>query len=170
MSGQRSVQRNLVRPLLSGQHGQVIVWVAVMLPLLLSIIGLTIDGGLVFSARRELQNAADSAARAGAMQVDERAYRESGGERVVLDEGAARRVAAEYLGSTGAGLDARITTESQRVVVQVSREVPTSFMRLAGINRVRISATAPAELRYGIEQGNRSSGQDPGRQVDAQRD
>jgi Flp pilus assembly protein TadG len=134
----------------------VIVWVAVMLPLFLSIIGLTIDGGIVFSARRELQNAADSAARAGAMQVDQQAYRDSNGERVVLDEASARRVAAEYVGGRGSALEATIATESQRVVVQVSREVPTSFLRLAGINRVRISATAPAELRYGIERDNRS--------------
>ena len=169
MRGQRAPRSYRVR-LLTRERGQVIVWVAVMLPLFLSIIGLTIDGGLVFSARRELQNAADSAARAGAMQVDERAYRESGGERVVLDESSARRVAAEYLGGTGAGLDASVATESQRVVVEVSREVPTSFMRLAGISRVRISATAPAELRYGIEQGNRSSGPDAGRQGNAQRD
>ena len=170
MSGQHARQGNPVQSLRTRERGQVIVWVAVMLPLFLSIIGLTIDGGLVFRARRELQNAADSAARAGAMQVDERAYRESGGERVVLDESSARRVAAEYLGSTGAGLDASVATESQRLVVQVSREVPTSFMRLAGVNRVRISATAPAELRYGIEQSNRSSGQEPGRQGNAQRD
>jgi Flp pilus assembly protein TadG len=126
-----------------------------MLPLFLSIVGLAIDGGLAFNARRELQNVADSAARAGAMQVDQRVYRETAGASVVLDEATARQVAGEYVASQGSGLAASITAEPQRVVVQVSREVPTSFLRLAGINTVRIGATAPAEVRYGIQQANR---------------
>gem|GEM_PF-5201525 len=54
------------------QSGQLVVWTAVMLPLFLSVIGLAADGGIAFGARRELQNVADSAARAGAMQVDQR--------------------------------------------------------------------------------------------------
>jgi Flp pilus assembly protein TadG len=127
----------------SAQDGQAIVWAAVMLPLFLSVVGLTVDAGIVFDARRELQNVADSAARAGAMQVDQQAYRASSGSTVVLDQAAARRVAAT------------IAVEPQRVVVQASSEVPTSFLRLAGITSVRVSATAPAEVRYGIDRPNR---------------
>ena len=58
-----------------GQAGQAIVWAAVMLPLFLAVVGLAIDGGVVFAARRELQNVADAGARPGAMQVDHGAYR-----------------------------------------------------------------------------------------------
>lgn len=141
--------------LASEDLGQAIVWVAVMLPLFLSVIGLTIDGGFVFSARRALQNVADSAARAGAMQVDERAYRESSGQRVVLDVEAAREVAAAYVATQRGGLTAGVQAEPQRVVVQVAREVPTSFLRLVGIQSAHVTATASAEVRYGIERGNR---------------
>lgn len=133
-------------------RGQVMVWVAVMLPLFLSIVGLAADGGLVFAARRELQNVADSAARAGAQQIDVRAYRESRGRSVVLDEAAARRAAAEYA-RQGADLNARVDVEPQRVRVQVSRDTPISFMRLVGIETVRITASANAEVRHGIERG-----------------
>lgn len=139
----------------SGESGQAIVWAAVMLPLFFAIIGLAIDGGVVFSARRELQSVADSAARAGAMQVDQQAYRASAGANVVLDEGAARQVAAEYVASQGLGMSAVISAEPRRVVVQVSHDMPTSFLRLVGVGTVRISATAPAEVRYGIAQGSR---------------
>lgn len=125
-----------------------------MLPLFLSVVGLAIDGGVVFNARRELQNAADSAARAGAMQVDVRVYRETAGARVVLDEPRARQVAAEYVGRQ-ASLAATIVVEPRRVVVEVSRDVPTSFLRLVGVGTVRIGATAPAEVRHGIERGER---------------
>lgn len=126
-----------------------------MLPLFLSVVGLAIDAGILFSARRELQNVADSAARAGAMQVDGRAYRESSGANVVLDQAAARDVAAEYIAQQGKGMVATVAAEPQRVVVSVRRDVPTSFLRLVGITTVRVSATAPAEVRYGIERANR---------------
>lgn len=139
----------------SAQSGQAIVWVAVMMPFFLSVVGLAIDGGIVFSARRELQNVADSAARAGAMQIDQRVYRDSSGATIALDASAARQVAAEYLAGQGSGLAAMVTAEPQRVVVQVSREVPTGFLRLVGIDTVRISATALADVRFGIDRSNR---------------
>lgn len=135
--------------------GQAIVWVAVMLPLFLSVVGLAIDGGIVFNARRELQNVADSAARAGAMQVDQRVYRESSGATVVLDQAVARQVAAEYVASQGTGLSGAVAAEPQRVMVEVSREVPTSFLRIVRIDTVRVAANAPADVRYGITQSNR---------------
>ena len=142
--------------LLAGeQPGQVIVWTAVMLPLFLSVVGLAADGGVVFTARRELQNVADSAARAGAMQVDQRVYRESSGATVVLDLAGARQVAAQYVAGQGTGLGATIAAEPQRVLVQVGRDVPTSFLRLVAINTVHLTATASAGVRYGVERGNR---------------
>jgi Flp pilus assembly protein TadG len=127
-----------------------------MLPLFLAVVGLAIDGGLVFNARRDLQNVADAAARAGAMQIDEAVYRLT--EEVVLDGTRATLVAAEYLEDHGDGRTYRITVEPadtpRRVLVEVEDEIPTAFMRLAGIATVRIKAEAPAEARYGIEQGD----------------
>lgn len=147
--GRRGVARG------GAQSGQVIVWAAVMLPLLLSVVGLTIDAGVVFGARRELQNVADAAARAGAMQVDQQVYRESSGTNVVLDTGAARQVAAEYAARQGPQLSASIAAEPQQVMVQVSRDIPTSFLRVVGITTVRASATASANVRYGIAGSSR---------------
>jgi Flp pilus assembly protein TadG len=126
-----------------------------MMPLFLSVIGLAIDGGIAFNTRRALQNVADAAARAGAMQIDRGVYRETSGGTVVLDTAGAREVAAAYLGEQGMELSAAIVAEPRRVTVQVSREVPTIFLRLVGIRTMRISATAPAEVRHGIEQGIR---------------
>lgn len=137
------------------QSGQAILWAAVMLPFFLSVVGLAIDAGIVFGARRELQNVADSSARAGAMQVDLRAYRDSSGQMVVLDRSAARQVAAQYAAEQGPGLVATITVEPQRVVVEVRRDVRTSFVRLVGLSSVRVSAVSPASVRFGIERANR---------------
>ena len=137
-----------------GESGQAIIWVALMLPLFLSAIGLSLDGGVVFAARRELQNAADGAARAAAAQIDVQTYRESGGSIVVLDVPRARVAAVDYLVSQGAGVTALVDARPRRVVVQVSRDTPTAFLRIVGISTVHIEATAPVEVRYGVEQGN----------------
>gem|GEM_PF-4347953 len=50
---------------------------------------------------------------------------------------------------------ATIAAERQQVVVQVGRDMPTSFLRLVGINTMRITATARASVRYGVERSNR---------------
>jgi Flp pilus assembly protein TadG len=136
-----------------GEGGQALVYVAVMLPLFLAIVGLAVDGGVVWGARRELQNVADTAARAGAMQIDVVAYRQSAGELIVLDPTSARETAASYLAGTP-GLSAQIQADQRRVVVAVRREVRLSFLRIVGLQTVQIGAVAPAEVRFGIEQGN----------------
>ena len=89
----------LVRRLRDDESGQIIVLVAILMVGLVAVVGLVTDGGLVFSQRRDLQNVADAAALAGAMQIDQDAYRASGA--VALDEPAARQAAEEYLGAEG---------------------------------------------------------------------
>ncbi len=146
--------RTRLQGFVKGDEGQAIVWVAVMLPLFLSVIGLSIDGGLVFSARRELQNVADGAARSGAMQVAEQAYRESSGQRVVLDVEAAQAVAVTYVAQQRRDFSATVQADPRVIVVQVARDVPTSFLRLVGIQSAYVTATATAVARAGIERGN----------------
>ena len=132
------------------QKGQAIVWVAVMLPLFLSVVGLATDGGMVLAARRDLQNVADASARAGAMQIDLQVYRQTAGATVALDESAARSAAAAYLGDQASGLTGTVSTDPQRVVVQVSREAPLGFLRILGLSTMRVTARATAGARFGI--------------------
>jgi uncharacterized membrane protein len=131
-----------------GERGQVIVLVAVMLVGLVALVGLVLDGGLVFAQRRDLQNIADGAALAGAMQLDETAYRASG--EVVLDESAAEQAATEYLAAEGSGLTYAVTARPEGVEVAVSRRASTGFLRVLGIDGVDIDASARAEPRHGI--------------------
>lgn len=127
-----------------------------MLPLFLSVIGLAIDGGVVFDSRREAQNVADSAARAGAMQIDQDIYRSSSGQTIVLDPSSAQETAVEYISSQGSGITATVSADTQQVNVTVNRSVTTSFLRIVGINSVQVSATASAEVQHGITQGSSS--------------
>ena len=132
-----------------GERGQVLVLVALLLVGLVAVAGLMTDGGIVFTQRRDLQNSADAAALAGAMQIDEDAYRASGGTNVVLDQGAAYQAAVKYLAGEGdSNYSVRASTTG--VDVQVSRRAATAFLRVIGIDGVTISAHALAEPQHGI--------------------
>ena len=146
----RPVVRRLCRP----QRGAAMVWLAVMLPFFLSIVGLAVDGGAIFKARRDLQDVADSAARAAAMQIDQNVYRASSGSTIVIDPSAARAVAGDYLGQVQ-DLNAQVNASQQEVTVQVQRQVPTAFLRIVHIDSAQIGATAVALPRHGIQQEQR---------------
>ncbi len=136
----------LVRRLHGEESGQAIVLVAILMVGLVAVVGLVTDGGLVFSQRRDLQNVADAAALAGAMQIDEGAYRASG--EVILDEAAARQAAVEYLEAESVSYS--VVVGPTQVEVSVSRQASTGFLRVVGINGVEISATASAQPRHGV--------------------
>lgn len=131
------------------EDGQAMVLVAIFLLGLVAVAGLVTDGGMVLVQRRDLQNVADAAAAAGAMQLDESAYRASGGSDVSLDDGAAYAVAVGYLAAE-VGMEYAVTASPTRVEVQVSRGASTAFLRVLGIDNVTISARASAEPRHGV--------------------
>lgn len=133
---------------LHGDEGQVLVMVALMMVGVVSVVGLVSDGGLVFAQRRDLQNVADAAAAAGAMQIDEAVYRSTG--EVVLDEQLARNAAALYLDAED-DLDYVVSVLPDRVEVSVSRQATTGFLRVIGIDGIEVTASASAEPRYGVE-------------------
>src|SRR5690606_8022285 len=83
--GRTTVSSTLQR-LHEDERGQALVLVAIFLLGLIAVAGLVADGGLVLAQRRDLQNAADAAAAAGAMQLDEDHYRSTAGAEVALDE------------------------------------------------------------------------------------
>ena len=137
---------------------QVIVWVVVMLPFFLAIVGLTIDAGRLFDARREVQNVADGAARVAVEQIDRAALRRSG--TLQLDYIQAQNMATQYVYSQESGSGWQQPTYDPDygggkavtgVTVHVSRNVPTSFMRIIKVvSTVTVSASAHAEACVGI--------------------
>jgi len=60
----------LLRRLLKEEGGAVLILYALLIPVIIGIIGLAIDGGRVFIVNSELQNLADAAALAGAAELD----------------------------------------------------------------------------------------------------
>ena len=117
----------------------------------LMVVGLAVDGARMFTARRDLQNLADSAALAGASAIDEAGYRSSGGVDVRLDPAAVRVAVGEVLRASDApsSLDVDVQVVDDRVTVQLARPVRPLFLGLAGLRSQRIGAHATASPRTG---------------------
>jgi Flp pilus assembly protein TadG len=140
-----------------GQRGQVLVFLAVALPMFMAMAGLAIDGALLLTTRRELQSAVDGAARAGATRLDMDLLRASGGTDIQLDRTRAEQASLSYLGqalvsdsSWQAPPTARVMSSSRRVHVVVEGRLRTAFLRIVGLNDVLVGASADADLQYGI--------------------
>ena len=130
------------------ERGSASVMLALFLLGLVSVSGLVADGGMVLAERRSLQNLADAAAAAGAMQLDVAAYRESGGA-VSLDGAGARRAAAGYLApASGVAADVRVAPGA--VSIRASRSVGLAFLGVLGLGPVTVSARSHAEPRSGV--------------------
>ena len=93
------------------QSGQASVFLVGVLLIGLMFVGLAVDGARMFTARRDLQNVADSAALAGASSLDEGVYRSSGGLDVRLNALEARRAVADVLSQSSLPADTRVTVE-----------------------------------------------------------
>jgi Flp pilus assembly protein TadG len=141
-----------IRSLLGGvtavvRPGQMLPAAAFVALALALIAGLVIDGGAAFEARREAANLADGAARAGAGELDEAAFRSAG--VVALDPLRARATAAAWLAPEAGLIEVAASAPGgplDTVTVTVTRAAPTSFMRLVGVGGVTVRARAIARL------------------------
>ncbi len=57
------------RFLKSEENGQTLIWVALGMIALMALVALAIDGANIYATRRQMQNAADSGALAGAREL-----------------------------------------------------------------------------------------------------
>ncbi len=130
--------------------GQIAVMLALLLPVLLGLVGLVVDGGLLLVQYRRGQVTIDSAALAAAARLDEALFEET--NQVQLNAADAYSQAMLYAQLNGQGRVAitGVSIEGPRVRVSGQMSSPTIFMRLFGINQVHIRLQASAELKHGI--------------------
>jgi len=132
------------------RRGVILVKVAILMPVLIGMLGLVLDGGLILAARRQAQNAADAAAQAAAMdkvrgQTDDTAM------------ATANLFIQNYNGLATADLLSFGTTfnippasgayigDSNFVEVIVTQEVQTCFIQVLGVSSpVTVKARAVA--------------------------
>jgi Putative Flp pilus-assembly TadE/G-like len=125
-----------------GQGGQATVLVLGMSLVVFGVVGVATDGTRAFLARRTLQSAADSAAQAGASELDAARYYASRGRVIRLEPQEAERMARHLLGLRGIEARALISIERGAVRVVLRSEVPTTFLRLIGVSTVPVAVEA----------------------------
>jgi uncharacterized membrane protein len=124
----------------------------VLLPILLALAGLAIDSGQALVVRREVQALADSAARAGAAELDEAVLRRDPFAAPALDPVLAADAALDYVTEVQPAATATVVeVDPSHIKVRVvSPPVRLTLLQLAGVGPVRLEATARSEPRIGI--------------------
>jgi Putative Flp pilus-assembly TadE/G-like len=130
------------------ESGQALVFVALSLVVLTAVVGLAIDTGYLRYTKRRIQTAADSAAIAGASELNNGDFFTS-----ALNDSKANGfengVNGVTVTPTNPPVDAPFNAKANAatfVEVQVQQNAPTFFMRIFGVNQATVSATAVAQL------------------------
>jgi len=130
------------------ESGQALVFVGLSLVVLTAVVGLAIDMGYLRYTKRRLQTAADSAAIAGASELNNGNYR-TAALNDSKSNGFQNGVNGVTVNPHNPPVDppfAGRLDERTFVEVQVQQNAPTFFMRIFGVNHASISATAVAQL------------------------
>jgi Flp pilus assembly protein TadG len=114
--------------------------VAVLIPALMLVIGLVIDGGAQAAANARAERVAAAAARAAS---DDTADARLRGEAASAGRAIA---AAQRLISAEPGMRGSVEVRTQRVEVHTEVEVPTSLLSLIGISTLRGTGSAVSTL------------------------
>lgn len=119
-----------------GEQGQVLPLLALLLPILLMMLGLTIDIGFAQANQRRMQTAADMAALGGARSMS-----------TLRDVVVAEAISQDLLGNNGADValsQIRISPQDGAITVVARQEMPTVFLALVNIPTVDVAASATA--------------------------
>lgn len=129
------------------ERGSITLWVLGLTVMVLFLGGISLDLWRAFELREDLAAMADSAANAGASQLDGAAYRETGA--LQLDGSAAAAAADANLDAqqdSGRITNRAITSTGPVLTVQLEGEVEFTLLRVfLGTGSVTITATGSAE-------------------------
>jgi Flp pilus assembly protein TadG len=131
---------------LRDERGQVTAMWAILALALLVLGGLVYDGGQILTARRDANNLARQAARAGAQQLDETSIRAG---TPTLEPAAAEAAARDFLARRGITPTA-VDVDGSTVTVTVTITQPTPLLALVGIDDRTVTSTASARSARGI--------------------
>jgi Putative Flp pilus-assembly TadE/G-like len=132
-----------------GESGQTIAFVVGITLALLLLIGLTVDGGRILSARERALDEAQEAARVGAQQLDQAALHARG--VVIVNQTDASRAVQVYLQATGD--TGSVSVQGTDVQVSVQHSLGMDILSLVGIGTVTISETGIAHAAQGTVAG-----------------
>ncbi len=121
------------------ERGQALILFVLSLAVLLGFVAMSVDVGLILHERRQLQNAADAAALAGAVELP---------ESQTLAGSEAQTWAENNGIDLGAGDRISITVDpvANAIEVEVNREASFIFGRVLGLTTVDVHASAAAQI------------------------
>jgi len=127
----------------SGDRGSLSILAVVLIPGLLIIIGLAVDGGAKVQATQRANAVADEAARAGGQALDRGAALDGGG--VTLDVAVAVAAAQDYLAAAGVPGSVAVV-DGDTLLVTTTVTEPTVLLDLIGIEAMTVSGSSTADL------------------------
>ncbi len=126
-----------IKYLIKNENGQSLIMVALCLTVLLGFVAIAVDYGYLAYQKRQLQNAADAAALAGAYELPNKTFVHSEAREFAKKN-------AKELSDENISIDDNELNNS-RVKVEVEFTYDTFFARVIGINNQAVYATATAE-------------------------
>jgi Flp pilus assembly protein TadG len=128
------------------EEGTLSAFVVVLVTALMLVAGLVLDGGRMIAARREVQDIAQNAARAGANAVSIAGVRAGA---TAVDAGRAQAAAHAYLGRVGHTGTVRVTGDL--VQVEVSQSVPMLLLSIGGVGPRTVQGVEQARIVRGVD-------------------
>jgi hypothetical protein len=131
----------------SGEHGQVLVMAAAVLAFLfVPLCIFLIDTGLVEASYGQLGETLQASVEDGASQIDQQGFRQSGGQRAVLDQAVARRTCERSLATSGLpGLE----VVSIKTTTTTVTATATVHVRLLVVGSASVTQTRSASFVLG---------------------
>jgi len=136
--------RTMLSQFKKDQKGNIIILVALSMVMLMGFAALAIDGGSLYQTRRQMVNAADAAALAGAQELIRQRYEDNFSSSEVVGK------AVEYglrNGSDSGRVEVTpdyFNENNDTITVITNKTVEYSFARVLGFSNSEVSATATA--------------------------
>lgn len=140
----------LIRQLTRAERGQYLIQTVILLPMMLLLVGLVIDGGLMYWQYRRAEIAANAAIQVASHTIDVDYFRET--NEIRLDEARAWSIAEDFLARNQRGrmyIEVSWVTPEELGMIARAR-IDTLFLRLAGFNSFTVRVFARAYPAYGI--------------------
>lgn len=132
------------------ERGQYLVQTVILLPMMMMLVGLVLDGGWMYWQYRRAEITVNAAAQAASHAIDVEYFRET--NQVRLDSGEAWGVASGFvnINQRGQMYVTGIHIGNNQVIVNANAEVQTIFFRLAGISSLSMRVEGRAYPAFGI--------------------
>jgi Flp pilus assembly protein TadG len=130
------------------ERGSVAVVTAVLFSMFFAMAGLVADGGRLMTARREAEDAAQSAARAASQGFSAAAFATN--RTVVIDEDEARQRIAQIAAATGININL-VSIEGARVSTIATKQVSLPLLSVFGISERTVTGRGAATAQPGVE-------------------